>query len=204
MLDWKSVQQESKLHAVSSDSNFLFLFFYQQEWIYYLFNFQSPSYGVWNLIAYFHRQTCPRSNGYHDRLSKSLPTHSPWSLFLLIQHMSPLRWEFISFIKRSSCYHPCQLYRAPHLIFLQLHSMSSVISKTQTPPSRKKYYSIKKKGDNSIGIVIKLQAAPPSNRGHIINLSSTKFLHWIWGQTSFLFNGDRVTFSRGKATGPWI
>jgi len=46
MLDWKSVQQESKLHAVSSDSNFLFLFFYQQEWIYYLFNFQSPSYGV--------------------------------------------------------------------------------------------------------------------------------------------------------------
>ena len=46
MLDWKSEQQESKLHAVNSDSNFLFLFFYQQEWIYYLFNFQSHSYDV--------------------------------------------------------------------------------------------------------------------------------------------------------------
>jgi hypothetical protein len=41
--------------------------------------------------------------------------------------MSPLRWEFISFIKRGSCYHPCQLYRVPHLIFLQLLSTSPVI-----------------------------------------------------------------------------
>jgi hypothetical protein len=203
MLDWKSVQQESKLHAVSSDSNFLFLFLYEQDWIYYLFNFQSHSYGVWNLIAYFHRQTSPRSNGYHDRLPKSLPTHSPWSLFLLIQHLSHLRRDFISFIKRGSYYHPCQLYRAPHLIFLRLRSTSSVISNAQIPPSRKKYYSVKKKEDNSVGTVIRLQATSPSYRGQIIHLSSPKVPHWLWRQTSFLFNGDRVTFSRGKATGAW-
>jgi len=200
MLDWKSVQQESKLDAVSSDTNFLFLFFYQQEWIHYLFNFQSHSYGVWNLIAYFHRQTS-KINGYHDRLPKSLPTHSPWPLFLLIQYMLSLRWEFISFIKRGSYYHPGQLYRPAHLIFLQLLSMPSLISKTKTPLSRKNYYYVKKKGDDSVSIVIRLQAAFLGNRYQMMNVSSPTVPQRLWGQTSFLYNGDRVTFSRGKATG---
>jgi hypothetical protein len=57
----------------------------------------------------------------------------------------------------------------------KLLPMSSVISKTQIPPSRKKYYSAKKKGDNSVGIVIGLQAASPGNLDQIINFSSPKF-----------------------------
>ena len=128
----------------------------------------------------------PKINGYHDRLPKSLPTHNPWTLFLLIQYMFPLCWEFIIVIKSGSYYHPGQLYRPPHLTFLQLLSMSSLISKTQTPLSRKKYYYVKQKGDNSINIMIRLQFAFLGNRYQTINVPSPTVSQWLWGQTSFL------------------